>query len=115
MSDFAALGLSQALCRALTAYAAPTPVQEAAIPAIVRGEDVRASAQTGSGKTAAFVLPLLQQLVTRPREHGAVYALVIAPTRELAEQIAQAVGKYAVHLTLPLKVCVITGGSAANP
>jgi len=72
-------------------YTVPTPIQEKAIPAILRGRDVLGLAQTGTGKTAAFVLPILQRLSTGPR--GRVRALIVAPTRELADQIHQEIVK----------------------
>ncbi len=77
--------------RGITAagYTAPTPIQIAAMPAVLRGGDVVATAQTGTGKTAAFVLPMLQRLLPGPRRH--VRALIVTPTRELADQIHQAI------------------------
>ena len=80
---FSVLGLSDPLLRAIAArgYSAPTPIQSAAIPAILRGADVWASARTGSGKTAAFVLPILQLLGDEPRRRGRfVRALILVPT-----------------------------------
>ncbi len=108
MSAFAPLGLSPALCATLTKlkHDTPTPVQTAAIPAILQGRDVRASAQTGSGKTAAFVLPLLHH----ERLHGGIGALVMAPTRELAMQIAEAIETYGDHP----KVCLVIGGASTS-
>ncbi|HEU4328411.1 MAG TPA: DEAD/DEAH box helicase [Roseiflexaceae bacterium] len=84
---FDSLGLSDALLAQVRrqGYSAPTPIQTAAIPAVLGGGDVIGLAQTGTGKTAAFVLPLLQQLAQRPR--GGIRALIVTPTRELAEQI----------------------------
>src|SRR5205085_6529363 len=84
---FHALGLHPALARAVKdlGYAEPTPVQAGAIPPALAGRDVLATAQTGTGKTAAFLLPLLHRLLDAPRGHPR--ALVLAPTRELAEQI----------------------------
>ena len=69
-------------------YETPTPIQEKAIPAILEGKDVIGSAQTGTGKTAAFLLPLTQRIISSPQEHK-TRALVIVPTRELAMQIDQ--------------------------
>lgn len=116
-ATFAGLGLSEALCRGLVdlAHTQPTPVQSAAIPAVLAGSDVRASAQTGSGKTAAFVLPILEQLQTTTRSRAAVYALIIAPTRELAMQIAEAAQRYGAFLARAPKIVLVTGGAAANP
>lgn len=115
---FASLGLSAPLLRAVAArgYAAPTPVQSAAIPAILRGADVWASAQTGSGKTAAFALPLLELLHTR-RAPGArrLHSLVLAPTRELVAQIGESFRAYAQHLPAPTKVLAVYGGVSINP
>ena len=115
---FAALGLSAPLVRGLAeqGYHAPTPVQAASIPAILRGRDAWACAQTGSGKTAAFVLPLLQRLAgeaaSRPRP---VRALVLVPTRELAVQVGAAVRAYAAYLPTPLKAVTVFGGVSVNP
>ena len=117
---FSALNLSEPLQRALAgkSYAAPTPIQAAAIPAILRGTDVWASAQTGSGKTAAFVLPLLHRLSeqTPPREPGRfVRALILVPTRELAAQIGEAVRRYGRYLSPPQKTLIVYGGVSINP
>ncbi|MDB4990471.1 MAG: rhlE [Myxococcaceae bacterium] len=112
---FASLGLSDPLLRALVelGYRLPTPVQLAAIPAIMRGRDLWASAQTGSGKTAAFVLPILERLsTTAPSERGAVQALILVPTRELAVQTGQAIARYGRKLPVPLTTCVAVGGVA---
>jgi len=110
---FVALGLSAPLLDALTelGYEAPTPVQVAAIPALLRGRDLWASAQTGSGKTAAFVLPLLERLgVARAPSRGAVLAMILVPTRELAVQTGQAIARYGRHLPAPPATCVAVGG-----
>ena len=116
---FSSLGLIAPLTQAVAErnYLTATPVQAAVIPAILRGEDVWASAQTGSGKTAAFALPLLQQLAGTPRERGRfVRALVLAPTRELAAQITTAFRTYGAHLPLPaLKIMALFGGVSINP
>jgi ATP-dependent RNA helicase RhlE len=112
---FAALGLEPALLFAVNeqGYGAPTPVQCAAIPAVLRGEDLWASAQTGSGKTAAFVLPMLQRLCRgRRASRGAPRALVVAPTRELAQQIGEAVLAFSRGLPTRLGLCVAVGGVA---
>src|SRR3954466_11380524 len=98
---FAELGLSAALVRATAelGYRSPTPVQSQAIPAILGGSDVWASAQTGSGKTAAFALPLLQRLSASRRLPGRfVRALVLVPTRELAAQIGESFRRYSRFL-----------------
>ncbi|MFT3828872.1 MAG: DEAD/DEAH box helicase [Opitutaceae bacterium] len=115
---FSSLGLIVPLAQAVAErkYTAPTPVQSAVIPAVLRGDDVWASAQTGSGKTAAFALPLLQRLAATPRERGTVSALVLVPTRELAAQITASFRAYGAHLPPPaLKVVAIFGGLAINP
>ena len=97
-------------------FSAPTPIQEAAIPAILRGADVVGSAQTGSGKTAAFALPLLQRLQAgaahTPRQ---VRALILVPTRELAAQVGEVVRSLGQHLAQPPKVAVVFGGVSINP
>ena len=82
-------------------YGTPTPVQSEVIPAALTGRDVLAGAQTGTGKTAAFVLPILQQLGAKPRTHRGIRALVLAPTRELAAQIGERVETYGRYLDLP--------------
>ena len=119
---FASLGLSPALARAATelGFTAPTPIQTEAIPAILRGADVWASAQTGSGKTAAFALPALQRhqdLALAQRLGGArrVHTLVIVPTRELAAQVGEVLRSLGQHLAQPPKVAVVFGGVSINP
>lgn len=115
---FSSLGLSEPLLQAIAQrnYAAPTPIQLAAIPAIMRGGDVWASAQTGSGKTAAFALPILELLSTSRRDRGRfVRVLILAPTRELAEQTGEAIRHYGRYLADPLKTLVVTGGVSINP
>lgn len=92
-------------------YLAPTPVQLQAIPFILQGQDVLALAQTGTGKTAAFALPILQRLMQGPR--GRVRALIIAPTRELAEQIHEAIGGLGKQTRL--RSVTIYGGVNINP
>ncbi len=116
--SFSSLGLSEPLIRAVTErnYPAATPIQAAAIPAVLRGNDVWASAQTGSGKTAAFALPILQRLSTSRRESPRpVRALVLAPTRELAAQIGESFRAYGRHLPAPPKIAVVFGGVSINP
>src|SRR6476469_9971565 len=94
---FKALGLHPSLVRAIREmhYAEPTPVQAQAIPAILAGRDLIATAQTGTGKTAAFLLPVLHQLLGVPR--GTSRVLVITPTRELAQQIDLVCRDFAGH------------------
>jgi superfamily II DNA/RNA helicase len=116
--SFSSLGLSESLQRAVAAwhYEAPTPIQAAAIPAILKGGDVWASAQTGSGKTAAFALPIVQKLAATRRPPGRfVSALILVPTRELATQVVEAVRRYARYLPQPLKTLVAVGGLSINP
>ena len=116
--SFSSLGLSAPLLQAVADrnYLTPTPVQAAAIPAGLAGRDVWAQAQTGSGKTAAFALPMLQILAETRRERGRfVRALVLAPTRELAAQIGASFKHYGSHLAEPLKVMVLHGGVSINP
>ncbi|WP_457355805.1 DEAD/DEAH box helicase [Roseateles sp. P5_D6] len=114
--SFSSLGLSPALLRAVReqGYHAPTAVQSAALPPILAGADVLALAQTGSGKTAAFVLPLLQRLVAAPPRPGP-RALVLAPTRELAAQTAELMRNVAALLMHRPKVALAFGGVSINP
>jgi ATP-dependent RNA helicase RhlE len=114
--SFSDLGLMPELLRAVAdkGYDTPSPIQLQAIPAVLAGRDVLAGAQTGTGKTAGFVLPILQRLAadvaTRSR---APRALVLAPTRELAAQVAQSVRDYGKYL--PLRVLQVFGGVGINP
>ncbi|MGL4889923.1 MAG: DEAD/DEAH box helicase, partial [Aeromonas veronii] len=98
IASFAELALSPRLQQTLTelGYAAPTPIQARAIPVILAGRDLMAGAQTGTGKTAAFVLPLLEQLLAQPQAESPrpIRALVLVPTRELAVQVAERVARY---------------------
>ena len=97
-TGFAALGLSAPLVAAVSAlgYEEPTPIQREAIPVLLSGSDMLGQAATGTGKTAAFALPLLDRLAREGRsEHGLPRALVLVPTRELAMQVAEALHKYA--------------------
>ncbi len=114
--SFASLGLSPALLRAVReqGYHAPTAVQSAALLPILAGRDVLALAQTGSGKTAAFALPLLQRLVAAPPRPGP-RALVLAPTRELAAQTAQVLRELAALLLHRPKIALAFGGVSINP
>ncbi len=115
---FAALGLVPALVHAARqrSYAHPTPVQQAAIPAILKGADVQVQARTGSGKTAAFALPLLQQwLQGTPRAPKPVRGLVLVPTRELAMQVGTTLRELAHELPGLVKVAVAFGGVSINP
>ncbi len=108
---FAALGLAEPLVRALAAarFDAPTPIQAQAIPVVLGGRDVLGIAQTGSGKTAAFALPMIQHLAGSPAPRpGAPYGLILAPTRELAIQIAETVARFSHEAAL--RHVVICGG-----
>ena len=114
---FETLGLSPALLRALaeTSYTTPTPIQAQAIPAGLDGRDVLGAAQTGTGKTAAFGLPLLQRLAkeTPPKGPRKPRALVLVPTRELAVQVADSIKAYGRHMRL--NVTMIFGGVGMQP
>jgi ATP-dependent RNA helicase RhlE len=109
--SFKSLGLSEALVKAVSTqgYDTPTPIQEKSIPAVLEGKDVLASAQTGTGKTAGFTLPLLQLLSqTPPLRNRPVRALILTPTRELAAQVHQSVKDYGKFVDL--RSTVIFGG-----
>ena len=114
---FEQLGLSAELLRAVEkqCYRKATPIQRQAIPLILEGRDVLAGAQTGTGKTAGFTLPLLQRLQTHQSEHshGRVRALILTPTRELAAQVCDSVFDYGHHL--PFRAMDIFGGVSINP
>jgi len=113
---FTTLGLSPSLLSAVSHYITPTPVQEAAIPVVLKGGDVLASAQTGSGKTMAFVLPLLQRwLAVRLERPRRVHTLILVPTRELAAQVTETVLRCSVHLPERIKVVSAIGGVSINP
>lgn len=122
---FSSLGFSPALfpafSRAMTekGYLQPTAIQTQAIPAILQGRDVVGSAQTGSGKTAAFALPLLQQLAQTPAAANAprrsVRGLILVPTRELAAQVGEEIVSLAHYLPQRVKVAVVFGGVSINP
>jgi len=113
MTLFSDLGLEPELLRALAdkAYGAPTPIQAQAIPAILSGSDIMAAAQTGTGKTAGFVLPILQMMGKEPSRSPR--ALVLAPTRELAAQIAESARAYGRYLKV--KSVVVYGGVGIHP
>lgn len=118
MTDFTSLGLSEALLRAIDeqGYKTPTPIQQQAIEPILAGKDVLASAQTGTGKTAAFTLPILEKLATsaeKTKGRKPVKALILTPTRELAAQIADNVKAYSRYL--PIRSLVVFGGVSINP
>jgi len=115
--SFAELGLSDAIVRAVTehGYTTPTPIQSQAIPAVLNGGDLLAGAQTGTGKTAGFTLPILQRLANKPHQAGArpVRALILTPTRELAAQVEESVRTYGKYVKL--SSAVIFGGVNINP
>ncbi|WP_101675845.1 DEAD/DEAH box helicase [Alloalcanivorax mobilis] len=113
--DFASLGLIDPLLRAVAekGYSSPSPIQAKAIAPVLEGRDVMAAAQTGTGKTAGFTLPLLQRLNGGQRRPKQVRALVLTPTRELAAQVAESVVTYGRHLDL--RSAVVFGGVGINP
>ena len=115
--SFKSLGLNPQLLEAISnqGYTTPTPVQKQAIPHILAGKDVLAGAQTGTGKTAGFTLPMLQRLMENHDPHQKprrVRALVLVPTRELAAQVLESVQTYGKHL--PLTAEMIVGGASIN-
>lgn len=117
--SFTQLGLSEAILRAVTelGYSTPTPIQVQAIPAVMAGGDLLAGAQTGTGKTAGFTLPILHRLSSiekNPNAHGTpIRALILTPTRELAAQVEESVRQYSKYLKL--SSTVIFGGVGINP
>ncbi len=115
--SFESLGLNAELLRAVSekGYTTPSPIQQQAIPYVLEGRDIMGAAQTGTGKTAGFTLPLLQRLISEQPAKGQrpVRALILTPTRELAAQVGESVKEYGKHL--PLKSAVIFGGVKINP
>ncbi len=123
--DFASLGLSANILKAVAeqGYTSPTPIQQAAVPAVIAGKDLMAAAQTGTGKTAGFTLPILQNLSKqnpaknltgrKQKSSNQVRALILTPTRELAAQVAENVALYGKYLSL--KSTVVFGGVKINP
>src|SRR6476620_9062548 len=117
--SFNELGLSEAIVRAISenGYTSPTPIQKQAIPAVLKGGDLLAGAQTGTGKTAGFTLPILQRLSSTPAKPGprakSVRTLVLTPTRELAAQVEESVRVYGKYLKL--RSGVIFGGVGIHP
>lgn len=117
-NSFDSFALHPALLKALQnkAYAQPTPIQQSAIPCALAGKDVLGSAQTGSGKTAAFALPILQQLAAQtlfsPRR---TLALVLVPTRELAMQVGEVFKQLGHHLPQAVQITTLFGGVSINP
>ena len=113
---FSSFDLDENLTHAVSGFAAPTPVQEAALPAALEGSDVLAIAPTGSGKTTAFVLPLLQRwLGEKRRKPRPVFALILVPTRELAAQVRDVVQQCSQKLPERIKVVSAVGGLSINP
>jgi ATP-dependent RNA helicase RhlE len=119
-SGFSALGLSDQIVRAVVAqgYTKPTPIQAQAIPVVLSGQDLLAGAQTGTGKTAGFTLPILHLLSNKVVKRSStgkipIRALILTPTRELAAQVEESVQTYGKHL--PLTSMVIYGGVNINP
>ncbi|GHD63227.1 DEAD/DEAH box helicase [Jeongeupia chitinilytica] len=112
---FSSLGLSDVLVRAVqdAGYTEPTPIQTQAIPAIINGGDLLAGAQTGTGKTAGFLLPILERLARTPTDHGKIRVLVLTPTRELAAQVEESVRVYGKYSDV--KSMVMFGGVSINP
>ena len=115
---FTDLGLSEPILRAIAeeGYTTPTPIQEKSIPAVLKGGDLLAAAQTGTGKTAGFTLPILQRLTSSPKTGTGkrqLRVLILTPTRELAAQVQESVLTYGKHTGL--KSAVIFGGVGANP
>jgi ATP-dependent RNA helicase RhlE len=120
--SFESLGLAEPILRAIadTGYETPTPIQAQAIPLVLQGVDLLAGAQTGTGKTAGFTLPLLHLMsqpkaasTPAPRQARPIRALILTPTRELAAQVEESVRVYGKHL--PLRSMVIFGGVGMNP
>ena len=113
-TGFTELGLDPRLVEALTAlgYEAPTPIQQATIPRVLAGGDVIGQAQTGTGKTAAFALPILQLIQPKDRH---TQALVLTPTRELAMQVAEAIHSYATKMEHAVSVVPLYGGAPIVP
>ena len=116
--SFDSLGLRAEILRAVSekGYSEPTPIQMQAIPPILEGRDLMGGAQTGTGKTAGFTLPLLERLMSsgkRMKGHRAIRALVLTPTRELAAQVSESVETYGKYL--PLRSTVVYGGVSINP
>ncbi|MEL0082964.1 MAG: DEAD/DEAH box helicase [Gammaproteobacteria bacterium] len=114
--SFAALGLSEAIVKAVAehGYDTPTPIQLQAVPAVIEGRDLMAAAQTGTGKTAGFVLPILQRLAEgEPAKPNRIRTLILTPTRELAAQVEESVRIYGKHLSV--SSAVVFGGVKINP
>src|SRR5688572_11628802 len=113
--NFDDLRLVEPILRAVrgTGYVEPTPIQSKAIPPVLDGRDLLGCAQTGTGKTAAFTLPILQRLDADRNQRRGIRALIVTPTRELAAQIDDSIRTYGKHL--PLRSAVIFGGVSQVP
>ncbi|HJH23942.1 MAG TPA: DEAD/DEAH box helicase, partial [Paenalcaligenes hominis] len=117
-TTFASLALAEPLLRAIkdSGYTTPTPIQAQAIPHVLQGGDVLAAAQTGTGKTAGFTLPILHQILSKPVKKlaaGRPRALILTPTRELAAQVEESVRLYSRHTAV--SSLVLFGGVNINP
>lgn len=114
--SFSSLGLSEPLLKAIAAqqYPQPYPIQEASIPAILAGKDIFGIAQTGSGKTASFVLPILDKL-QQSQKSKTLQVLVLVPTRELAAQVAEVFHTFSTTLSRNIKTVAVFGGVSINP
>lgn len=116
--SFASLGLSESLLKTIQeqSYADPYPIQQQAIPAILNGKDILGIAKTGSGKTASFVLPILELLQTKPApKNRSITVLILVPTRELAVQIDVVLKTFGVRLPRKVKSMAVYGGVSINP
>ncbi len=116
MTQFNQLGLSESILKAVSeqGYKHPTPIQQQSIPAVIAGRDVMAAAQTGTGKTAGFTLPILEKLSDgKKRRANQARVLILTPTRELAAQILDNVGLYSRYM--PVRSAVVFGGVKINP
>ena len=115
--SFENLGLTSEILRAVSeqGYSNPTPIQKQAIPIVLQGKDILAGAQTGTGKTAAFTLPLLEMIHEHAQGKGdrPIRALVVTPTRELAAQVGESIETYAKYL--PIGSAVVFGGVKIGP
>ena len=114
--SFTSLGLIEPLLKAIeeSGYKEPSPIQAQSIPAVLRGNDLLASAQTGTGKTASFVLPILQKLHNQPRaKSNHIKVLILTPTRELAAQVHESIVQYGSHLSV--RSAVVFGGVKISP
>src|SRR5947209_15591207 len=116
MTEFSELGLSPATLQAVadTGYTTATPIQAEAIPVALQGRDVLGIAQTGTGKTAAFTLPMIDRLKAGRAKARMPRALVIAPTRELADQVSSSFEKYARGQKIKLSWALLIGGVSFN-